>query len=96
LLPGVNDTESDARAIAAFCQPLGRVLLNLIPYNPGSAPLTRAPEELEVERFIGWLRAEGLPVRERKTKGRSVMAACGQLGNPSARRARKPLPTLRA
>jgi 23S rRNA (adenine2503-C2)-methyltransferase len=96
LLPGINDTQSDARAIAAFCEPLGRVLLNLIPYNPGSQPLTRAPEEREVERFIGWLRAEGLPVRERKTKGRSVMAACGQLGNPSARRARKTLPTLSA
>ena len=31
---------------------LGRVLVNLIPYNPGTKPLTRAPEEPEVERFI--------------------------------------------
>ena len=95
LLPGVNDTEADARAVARFCKPLERVLVNLIPYNPGSTPLTRAPEEAEVERFIGWLRAEGLPVRERVTKGRSVMAACGQLGNPSARAERRALRTVR-
>jgi 23S rRNA (adenine2503-C2)-methyltransferase len=96
LLPGVNDTEADARAVAEFCMPLGRVLVNLIPYNPGSSPLTRAPEETEVERFIGWLRAEGLPVRQRVTKGRSVMAACGQLGNPSVREQRRALRTVRA
>ncbi len=88
LLPGINDTRQDARAVAAFCKPLGRVLVNLIPYNPGTMPLTRAPDEHEVEQFIEWLRAEGLPVRERVTKGRSVMAACGQLGNPEARRMR--------
>jgi len=94
LLPGINDARTDARAIAEFCKPLGRVLVNLIPYNPGSMPLTRAPEDAEVERFIGWLRAEGLPVRERVTKGRSVMAACGQLGNPGARAEWRALRTL--
>lgn len=85
LLPGINDSRADARDVGDFCRPLGRVLVNLIPYNPGSMPLTRAPEEQEIERFIAWLREEGLPVRERITKGRRVMAACGQLGNPNAR-----------
>ncbi|MFZ1863097.1 MAG: 23S rRNA (adenine(2503)-C(2))-methyltransferase RlmN [Polyangiales bacterium] len=85
LMPGINDTQADASAVAEFCRPLGRVLVNLIPYNPGSQPIARAPDDAEVERFIGWLRAAGLPVRERVTKGRSVMAACGQLGNPDAR-----------
>ena len=88
LLPGVNDGRADARAVADFCRPLGRVLVNLIPYNPGTVPLTRAPDAIEVERFVTWLRAEGLPVRERVTKGRSVMAACGQLGNSVARNTR--------
>lgn len=86
LIPGVNDTETDARAVAEFCAPLGRVLVNLIPYNPGTLPIARAPEESEIERFVGWLRQAGLPVRQRQTKGRSVMAACGQLGNPDARK----------
>ncbi len=96
LLPGINDTEQDVRDIAAFCQSLGRVLVNVIPYNPGSSPIATAPDEAATDRFIGWLRDEGLPVRRRVTKGRNVMAACGQLGNPEARRQRRGLPTLSA
>lgn len=86
LMPDINDTRDDARRIAEFCAPLGRVMINLIPYNPGNAPLTRAPTEEEIERFVSWLRDEGLPVRRRITKGREVMAACGQLGNVELRR----------
>jgi 23S rRNA (adenine2503-C2)-methyltransferase len=86
LLPGINDSAEHAAGIASFCGPLGRVMVNLIPYNPGTAPMTRAPEEDEIERFVGYLREHGLPVRRRMTKGRSVMAACGQLGNIELRR----------
>lgn len=80
LLPGINDTPADADRIAAFCAPLGRLLVHVIPYNPGSKPIARAPHDDEVVRFVGWLRERGLPVRRRITKGRSVMAGCGQLG----------------
>lgn len=93
LLPGINDGPDDAERVAEFCRPLGRVLVNLIPYNPGNAPLTRAPEESEIGDFIDRLRATGLPVRRRITKGRSIMAACGQLGNVALRRQR-PAPAL--
>jgi 23S rRNA (adenine2503-C2)-methyltransferase len=88
LLPGVNDREEDLDGIARFCAPLGRVMVHVIPYNPGSHPIARAPTEEEVVRFIEGLRVRGLPVRRRITKGRSVMAACGQLGNVSLRRSR--------
>jgi 23S rRNA (adenine2503-C2)-methyltransferase len=88
LMPGINDSRLDARGIAEFCRPLGRVLLNLIPYNPGHAPLARAPHEQEVERFMDWLREDGVAVRRRVTKGRAIMAACGQLGNAELRRHR--------
>ncbi len=85
LIPGLNDSREDANRIAAFCAPLGRCLLNLIPYNPGSAPIARAPDEDEIVRFVGWLRDDGVSVRRRVTKGRSIMAACGQLGNVALR-----------
>jgi 23S rRNA (adenine2503-C2)-methyltransferase len=84
LLPGINDSRDDAARLAAFCAPLGRVMVNLIPYNPGSQPLTRAPEAAEIERFITWLQDENLPVRCRAPRGRSIMAACGQLGRRAA------------
>ncbi|MBK8096700.1 MAG: radical SAM protein [Planctomycetes bacterium] len=90
LLPGINDRPDDVAALATFCQGLGRVMIHLIPFNPGSLPITRAPTEAEIERFVGWLRAAGLPVRRRITKGRTVMAACGQLASaePAARPSR--------
>jgi 23S rRNA (adenine2503-C2)-methyltransferase len=91
LMPDINDSRADASAIAAFCSPLGRVMVNVIPYNPGSAPITRAPTEDEIVAFIDWLRDEGLPVRRRITKGRELMAACGQLGNVELRRGRRAL-----
>jgi 23S rRNA (adenine2503-C2)-methyltransferase len=80
LLPGINDSLADARGAASFCASVGRTLLNLIPYNPGTAPIARAPTELEIQRFAGLLEAEGLAVRRRATRGRSIMAGCGQLG----------------
>lgn len=88
LMPGINDAREHAAGVARFCAPLQRVMVNVIPFNPGNAPLTRKPTEDEIERFVGWLRDEGLPVRRRITKGQSVMAACGQLGNVELRRAR--------
>lgn len=93
LLPGINDTRDDARAVAEFCRPLGRVLVNVIGYNPGSKPLARAPRAAEVSRFTDWLTRAGVPARPRVTKGRSVMAACGQLGNVELRRRGRTLPT---
>lgn len=96
LLPGFNDGAEDVRAVADFCRPLGRCLVNVIPYNPGSRPLTRRPEEAEVEAFIADLKAEGLPVQRRRTKGQGVMAACGQLGNVRLRAHRQRLPVYDA
>ena len=81
LLPGINDTERDADQIAKFLLPLGRAFLHVIPFNPGTEPITRAPEEHEVVAFVTMLRARNIAVRRRITKGRSVMAGCGQLGS---------------
>ncbi len=80
LLPGVNDTRRDASLAARFCGGVGRCMVNLIPYNPGRAPIARAPFPRETERFLGWLREEGLQVRVRAAKGAGILAACGQLG----------------
>lgn len=88
LMPGINDDRAQLDAVARFVQPLGRVLVNVIPYNPGTIALTRAPSEQEIAQFVDELRDRGLAVRRRVTKGRSVMAACGQLGNVQLRRSR--------
>jgi 23S rRNA (adenine2503-C2)-methyltransferase len=81
LIPGQNDSRDDARRAAAYCRGLGRTLLNLMPYNPGTRPLSRAPTPGETTRFAGWLEQDGMHVRCRAAKGSSIMAACGQLGS---------------
>jgi 23S rRNA (adenine2503-C2)-methyltransferase len=89
LMPQINDHPGAEHEVATFCAPLGRALVNVIPYNPGSEPLTRPPREDEIDHFVERLRSAGCAVRRRVTKGRSVMAACGQLGNLDLRRQRK-------
>lgn len=84
LIPDRNDSEADAEAVHSFVAGLGRVLVNVIPYNPGRAPIGRAPTDEEIDRFIDSLRSRGIPVRRRAEKGRSLMAACGQLGGLKA------------
>jgi 23S rRNA (adenine2503-C2)-methyltransferase len=39
----------------------------------------RPPEEESVERFAELLRAKGLPTYVRRSRGRDIAAACGQL-----------------
>lgn len=85
LLPGINDRREDARAAARYARELGRAIVNLIPYNPGSRPIAPAPSEDELERFEAWLEEEGCLVKRRARKGSGIMAACGQLGGPAAR-----------
>lgn len=80
LVPGINDGPEDLDAVSAFVGRIGRAMVNLIPYNPGRTPIGRAPGEAEIASFLEGLAARGVPVRRRIEKGRSLMAACGQLG----------------
>jgi 23S rRNA (adenine2503-C2)-methyltransferase len=78
LLGGVNDTVDDARRVARLMADLGRVKVNLIPWNPGSLPY-QEPSEESIERFHNILLEKGIPAFTRYSRGRDVMAACGQL-----------------
>jgi 23S rRNA (adenine2503-C2)-methyltransferase len=77
---GLNDRRRDARRLADFLHPLP-VRLNLIPFNPGVDARFQAPSDDEIHRFAGWLEAENIFVLKRWSKGRSLMAGCGQLGS---------------
>jgi len=78
LLGGVNDTDEDARRVAKLLAPLKRVKVNLIPWNPGELPFKESREE-RTEAFRKILNEKGVPVFVRYSRGRDVMAACGQL-----------------
>ena len=79
LLAGVNDTNEDAVRLSDFCQAFPHNI-NLIPYNEHPlAPFT-APSERDVDRFAQALLARRRAlVTVRRSRGRDVQAACGQL-----------------
>ena len=78
LLGGVNDSPEDARRVANLMSEMGRVKVNLIPWNPGALPFVEPTPE-RVLAFHKILLDRGVPVFTRYSRGRDVMAACGQL-----------------
>jgi len=77
LLGGFNDTPEDARRVLKLLVNL-RCKVNLIPWNPGELPYA-APDAARSEAFRSVLAAKGLPVFVRYSRGKDIMAACGQL-----------------
>lgn len=78
MLGDVNDAPEDARRVVRLLAPLKRVKVNLIPWNPGELPYRESlPERIEEFRRI--LNEKGVPTFVRYSRGRDVMAACGQL-----------------
>jgi 23S rRNA (adenine2503-C2)-methyltransferase len=79
LLGGVNDHASDARRLAGLLRTM-RCKVNLIPFNefPGSS--FHRPSDRAVLEFQSILRDAGLDAFVRKSRGRDVLGACGQLG----------------
>jgi 23S rRNA (adenine2503-C2)-methyltransferase len=78
LLGGANDAPEDARRVVRLLAPLKSVKVNLIPWNPGELPY-REPTEEGIEEFRRILSDKGIPAFVRYSRGRDVMAACGQL-----------------
>ena len=78
MLGGVNDTPEDARRVVKLLGPLKRVKVNLIPWNPAELPFKES-REANIEEFRRTLTERGVPAFVRYSRGRDVMAACGQL-----------------
>src|SRR5882762_274921 len=78
MLGGVNDAAEDARRVVRLLAPLTRVKVNLIPWNPGELPYKESSAET-IEEFRRILTEKGVPAFVRYSRGRDVMAACGQL-----------------
>lgn len=86
LIPGVNDADAHCDELCAYLKGI-RCALNVIPYNPRRESPWPAPAEADVTRFVERAAGNGQFVRRRRTSGREVMGACGQLGNPARGRA---------
>jgi len=78
MLGGLNDAAEDARRVVRLLAPLKSVKVNLIPWNPGELPYRESTPE-RIEEFRRILVERGVPAFVRYSRGRDVMAACGQL-----------------
>ncbi len=78
LLAGINDTPADARRLAALLQPI-RAKINLIPFNEHPESEYRCPDEGAILAFQKVLVDRRYTAIIRRSKGRDISAACGQL-----------------
>ena len=78
LIDGVNDSDLDARQLAAYARPL-RAHVNLIPLNPTPGYPTRGTPPEGVAEFRDRLRELGINATVRANRGTDIDAACGQL-----------------
>jgi 23S rRNA (adenine2503-C2)-methyltransferase len=78
LLAGVNDAPEDARGLARLLAGV-KSKVNLIPLNAAAGIPFERPSDEAVDRFAKVLADRGLRVSVRKSRGRDIRAACGQL-----------------
>ncbi len=83
MLRGVNDTPQAAKQLADFTNRLGKIKINLIPYNSINTPGLDKSADVTIEKFKKVLRDCGVLVTQRQTMGDDINAACGQLANKS-------------
>lgn len=78
LIRGFNDSDADARQLVRILNPI-RAKVNLIALNDQGLPDLRAPEPERVLRFQEILMSRSLITIIRRSRGRDILAACGQL-----------------
>jgi 23S rRNA (adenine2503-C2)-methyltransferase len=78
LLDGVNDAPEDARRLVRLLSDL-RAKVNLLPLNEAPGIPFRRPSDDRVNAFARILADRGVRVSVRKSRGRDIRAACGQL-----------------
>lgn len=78
LLAGVNDQPEHAKQLVKVCRTL-RANVNLIRYNQVAGLPYGRPRSQDVVRFQEILREGSVNAHVRKSRGRDISAACGQL-----------------
>ena len=81
LFKNFNDSLKDADDLIKIYRQVPADLINIIEYNPIEFAKFEKPEEEKVQAFMQYLEKHRVNVRLRRSRGKDIDAACGQLAN---------------
>ncbi|MEO5562922.1 MAG: 23S rRNA (adenine(2503)-C(2))-methyltransferase RlmN [Chitinophagaceae bacterium] len=84
LFNNFNDSLKDADELIKIYRQVPADLVNIIEYNPIDFARFTKPSEEKVEAFMEYLSKNRVNARLRKSRGKDIDAACGQLANKKA------------
>lgn len=79
---GINDTQKDVDALVAFCR-FAPSKVNLIEYNPIDDGTFQQASQKAISMYTETLERNNIVVTVRRSRGKDIDAACGQLANKS-------------
>ena len=77
---GVNDKTKDILALIDFCK-FAPSKVNLIEYNPIDDGIFQQAKTSVIDQYVSMLEAKNITVTVRRSRGKDIDAACGQLAN---------------
>lgn len=80
----INDQQKDIDALIDFCQAIP-CKVNIIEYNPIDDGVFQQAESKITDQYKNALEKNGITVTVRRSRGKDIDAACGQLANKSSK-----------
>lgn len=81
---GINDSRKDVEALVKYCKRVP-VKVNLIEYNAIDSNDFRQADKKAIDMYIKVLEDNSVIVNVRRSRGKDIDAACGQLANKEAK-----------
>lgn len=81
LFKDLNDGQKDADELVKIYRQVPADLVNIIEYNPIDFFKFEKPEEDAVQKFMQYLGSKNVNAKLRRSRGKDIDAACGQLAN---------------
>lgn len=81
LFKDFNDSLQDADELVKVYRQIPADLVNIIEYNPIDLASFSKPDEATTENFMQYLEKNRVNARLRRSRGKDIDAACGQLAN---------------
>ena len=79
---GINDSQKDIDALVKFCKYVP-CKVNIIEYNPIDDGDFKQASKESIQQYIQHLEKNRIVVNVRRSRGKDIDAACGQLANKS-------------